>query len=153
MLKEDFKPFKFVSLYENWQEEKGMIGTGLLVRKKRNGLSFILRDTYTEIEPSTTSFYEEPITEWKQVEKSLGKYNLYSYQRWDVKIIKSQSPKYQHGMMYTFNIRYFVGEVKDNQILSEQSQNEITEEEYLMECKKKNRPFDSFIKINGIEMF
>lgn len=153
MTKEDFQPYKIVSLYENWQEEKNMIGTGLLLRKKRNGLPFILKDTYVDYEASTISFHDEPITEWKQVEKSLGKYNLYSYQRWDIKMIKTQSPRYVNGQIYTFNIRFFIGEVKDRHLYSDDKEKEITEEEYLTDCKKKNKSIDTFIKVNGVEIF
>lgn len=148
------KPFSLVPIYDDWENEKKLIGSGILMKKRRNGLPFILKDTYTLLRPDTVSFYNQPITKWVEQTMPLANYNLYSYQKWDVKIIKSSNAHYEVGKIYTFNIRYLIDQISDFEVKSkEHFKDDITEEEYIKQCIKKNKMIDKFIKIDGIELF
>lgn len=147
------EPYKLVTVYEDWENEKKPIGTALLLKKRRNGLPFVLKDMIETRVPKTISIYDEKITNWETVEKPLTNYNLYSYQKWDVLIIKSNNSKYDRNRVYTLNIRFFVKEVNDSELKLHHKEKELTEEEYLLLCKKKNKIIDNFIKVNGIEIF
>jgi hypothetical protein len=146
--------YQVVPIFEDWENESNLIGSAILLKRRRNGLPFILKDTYSLVRPDTVSFYNQPVTKWIEVNMPLEKYNLYSYQKWDVKIIRSNNPRYQPGKIYTINIRYFIKQVNDLEVKSrEHFKDELTEEEYIKLCLKKNKMIDKFMKIDGVELF
>lgn len=131
-----------VTVYEDWQKACNLIGVACLVKKKRNGLPFILEDTVTVKSPEKTIIYNDPIYNWKDVEVPLEKYKVYNYERWDCLLIKSSNPRYKEGETYSLNIRYLEGEYSDSSLPEE---NDFRSKEGVI--------IDSFIKINDMDIY
>ena len=153
-----FKENQLITIYKDWENEKEVIGTGRLIKFKKKGLPFILKDTDIIKQPNTLSFHGQVITEWEEKEINLSVYRIYNYERWDVKIIKSQIPFYKIGNTYSLNIRYFVDSATDKEYFKIINENEdLTEEQeeekYISECISKNLPIDRFLTYGGIQIY
>jgi len=154
MSKKKLIPYQMITVYQDWENEKIPIGTALLLKKVRSGLPFILKDMEEIKVPKTVTFYEEKITTWELKKKPLTSYNLYSYEKWLVFIVKSDNSFFKEKNTYTLNIRYFIKEVNDSELASVVFDDlELTEEDYIKYCKNKNKIIDKFMEIDGIELF
>lgn len=154
MTKTDLYKGSIIEVFEDWQNCQKPIGLACLVEKKRDGLTFIIKDSYKTKVANKTIIYNEPYYDWQWQELPLGQYVIYNYERWDCYIIKSCNPKYKDEEIYSLNVRYAMGNYKDSNIItSKRKKKDMTEEEYLSLCVSEGKPIDTFIKVNGIEIF
>lgn len=153
MDKTNFKTNNLVTIFSDWENQKGIIGTGLLVKRVKKGLPFILKDTQIIKVPKKETFHGTDFFKWSEEEKPLGICNQYNYERWVCKIIKSNNPKYNVNETYTFNFRYLEGSFEDSQIFSNvKDDDDEDEESYKNQWKNKNL-IDEFVKVNGEEIY
>lgn len=155
-----FKKDTLVTIYEDWENEKNVIGTGRLIKYKKTGLPFIIKDTIIRYIPNTLSFHGQLVTEWHSKIVESTTFNIYNYERWDVKIIKSQNPKFRVGDVYSLNIRHLIANTSDKNYFKDikyQKEEELNEEEeeekYIKECISKNLPIDRFIMYEGLQIY
>lgn len=135
-----------IMAYADWQHLKERIGVVKLLNKVRSGDTFILKDHKKVSLPKKVKIYDDITFEWEIEDKPIDTYPVYSYERWICQVMRSFNPKYQRGNSYALNIRYTVGmynDVKDKKIFREKD----------VDYPRKDVIVDSFIKINGIEVF
>jgi hypothetical protein len=160
MRKEEFIQNALVTIYEDWENEKNIIGTGILIEKRGNGHSFILKDTTKVNVPNTLTFHGQVVTEWIVRDKNLPYYNLFSYERWNILLTVSKNPRYKNNTIYTLNKRYLVEYTTDERLSKiigkgkrEDYLEDQEEEKYIEECIKLNKPIDKFLKVDGISIY
>lgn len=154
-LQEDLKANKLVTVFNDWENQKDIIGTVLLIKRLKRGLPFILKDTVTKKVPEKKQFHETIFFEWSDEEEALETTKVYSYEQWLCKVIKSVNPSYPINTEVRLNIRYLKGDFEDAQIQSNYKNlddEELEEEAYLSQWKIKNL-MDNFIEVNGEEIY
>lgn len=151
--KSKLKANNLVIIFSDWENQKGIIGTGLLLKRLKKGLPFILKDTQTVKIPNKKTYHGMDFFNWTDEEKNLGVYNQYNYEKWLCKIVKSNNPSYQNGSEYSFNIRYLEGSFKDSQIFSNSKDDEDDDENTYKEQWKNKNLIDEFVKVNGEEIY
>lgn len=151
--KSKLKANNLVIIFSDWENQKGIIGTGLLLKRLKKGLPFILKDTQTVKIPNKKTYHGMDFFNWTDEEKNLGVYNQYNYEKWLCKIVKSNNPSYQNGSEYSFNIRYLEGSFEDSQIFSNSKDDEDDDENTYKEQWKNKNLIDEFVKVNGEEIY
>jgi hypothetical protein len=146
-LKKKFKKGSILPIYEDWQTQKILIGHAVLTDKIKEGLPFILNDSYTVKEPEKTQFYDNIFYNWYDKEKVMPEYDLYSYERWNVFLMKASNSKYKVGETYQLNIRKHLGNIRDGELSSRMEKKEDYDKD------TNNVLIDSFITVNGIEIY
>lgn len=152
---EDLKANNLVTIFKDWENQKNVIGTALLIKRLKRGLPFILKDTISVPTPQKKQFHETIIFEWTDKEKALDTTKVYGYEQWLCKIIKSTDDAYSINTEARLNIRYLKGDFEDSQIQSNYKnpdEDELEEEEYLNKWKIKNL-IDSFVEVNGEQIY
>lgn len=145
---------QLLTVYSDWENQKGVIGTVLLIKRLKKGLPFILKDTKTIKIPKKESFHGNDFFKWHEEEQVLGECNQYNYEKWLCKVIKSQNPSYEINGIYSFNIRYLEGVFEDSQIFSNSKKDDEEQDEdfYRKQWENKNL-IDEFVKVNGEEIY
>lgn len=154
-IKEDLKTNKLVTVFNDWENQKDIIGTVQLIKRLKKGLPFILKDTVTRKVPEKKQFHETIFFEWSDKEEALETTKVYSYEKWLCKVIKSVNPSYPVNTEIRFNIRYLKGDFEDSKIQSnykDLDNEELEEDTYLVQWKIKNL-IDNFIEIDGKEIY
>ena len=151
--KNKLKANNLVVIFSDWENQKGIIGTGLLLKRLKKGLPFILKDTQTVKVPTKKTYHGMDFFNWTDEEKNLGVCNQYNYEKWLCKIVKSNNPSYQNGSEYSFNIRYLEGSFEDSQIFSNSKDDEDDDENTYKEQWKNKNLIDEFVKVNGEEIY
>lgn len=154
-LQEDLKANKLITVFNDWENQKDVIGTVLLIKRLKRGLPFILKDTVTKKVPEKKQFHETIFFEWSDEEEALETTKVYGYEQWLCKVIKSVNPSYPINTEVRLNIRYLKGDFEDAQIQSNYKnldEDELEEEAYLTQWKIKNL-MDKFIEVNGEEIY
>lgn len=147
LLKRDLSKGNIIIIHNNTD----IIGTGLLLTKLYNGLPYINEDTKLVTTPIEIEILgEKQVMAHKTERVSLKNYPVYNYQKWKVKLIKSENENYVENEIYTFNIPYLVGYFNDKNLPGSY---DIDDEEYLKWCKDENKLIDKFIEIDGVELF
>ena len=152
---EDLKSNNLITVFNDWENQKDIIGTVLLIKRLKRGLPFILKDTISVPTPEKKQFHETIIFEWTNKEQTLETTKVYGYDQWLCKIIKSVNSSYPVNSEARLNIRYLKGDFEDSQIYSNYKnydEDELEEEEYLSKWKIKNL-MDKFIEVNGKEIY
>lgn len=154
MLKKELSKNNFITVFEDWENEKEIIGTICLIKKIKNGLPFILKDTETVKVPKKETFHSTDFFKWSDEEKSLGICKVYNYERWLCKMIKPIKKNYAKNTLYTFNIRYLEGAYDDSKIFSQYNKNDDEEDEksYKELWKNKNL-IDEFVSVDGEQIY
>ena len=122
-----------ISIYQKWQTNEKQLGTAILIDKVRNGLPFILEDTYSDPLLDNTKL---------KIPESLTP--VYNYQRWLIQF-KTITPlgegSIRVGDIREYNIRYLeaIG----------LSRSSVPEDEYIQD----RVPQDNFLTIDGVEIF
>lgn len=154
MERNKFKSNHLVTVYTDWQNQKDVIGTALLIKKLKKGLPFILKDTVVVKVPEKVQGLE--IFEWTEEEKGLGICKVYNSERWLCKMIKSEKEQYPINQEFRFDIRYLEGNFADAEIQSEYkelTEDDVEEEQqYISEWKTKNL-MDEFLLVNGEQIY
>lgn len=151
--KNDFRANILVTVFSDWENQKGIIGTAMLVKRIKKGLPFILKDTQTVKVVKKESFHGTDFFNWTNEEKNLGECNQYNYEKWLCKMIKSTNPAYQVNELYTFNLRYLEGSFEDSQIFSNSKDDEDDDENAYREQWKNKNLIDEFVKVDGEEIY
>lgn len=153
MSKNFFKSNDLVTVFSDWENQKEIIGTVLLIKRIKKGLPFILKDTQIVKVPKKQSFHGTDFFNWTEEEKTLSKCNQYNYEKWLCKVITSENEKYNVNEVYTFNLRYLEGFLEDSQIFSNCKDDETDDENVYKEQWKNKNLIDEFIKVNGEEIY
>ena len=134
-------------IYEDWENSKILIGHAVLTEKIKEGLPFILNDSYTVKEPEKNQYHNNIFYNWYDKEKVMPEYDVYSYERWNVFLMKSTNPRYKVGETYQLNIRKHLGNIRDAELSSRMEKKDG--------CYDRGDDviIDSFIKINGEEIY
>lgn len=148
-----FKANTLVTIYFDWENQKDVIGTGLLVKKLKKGLPFILKDSQTVKTVKKESFHNTDFFNWTDEEKTLGECNQYNYEKWLCQIVHSSNPSYEIGKSYRFNLRYLEGSFEDSQIFSNSKDDDEDDENLYKEHWKNKNLIDEFVKFNGEEIY
>ena len=154
MLKKSLLKNSFITIFEDWENEKDIIGTVCLIKKVRNGLPFILKDTEIIKVPKKETFHSTDFFRWSDEEKSLGICKVYNYERWVCKMIKPVKQNYAKNGIYTFNIRYMEGIYEVSKIFSQYNKDDDEEDETSYKDLWKNKNLmDEFISVNGEQIY
>lgn len=148
-----FKANTLVTIYSDWENQKDVIGTGLLVKKLKKGLPFILKDSQTVKTVKKESFHNTDFFNWTDEEKTLGECNQYNYEKWLCQIVHSSNLSYEIGKSYRFNLRYLEGSFEDSQIFSNSKNDDEDDENLYKEHWKNKNLIDEFVKFNGEEIY
>jgi len=79
--KNKLKVNNLVVIFSDWENQKGIIGTGLLLKRLKKGLPFILKDTQTVKVPNKKTYHGMDFFNWTDEEKNLGVCNQYNYEK------------------------------------------------------------------------
>lgn len=152
---EQLRAHNLVTVYKDWENQKNIIGTALLIKRLSKGLPFILKDTVTIRVPEKKQYHSIEFFEWSDEEQALENTKVYSYEKWLCKIIKSLDEAYPINHEIRANIRYLKGNFTDSEIQSNYKNyddDDLEEEEYQNQWKMKNL-MDTFIEVNKEQIF
>lgn len=149
-----FSVNNLVTVFKDWENQKDIIGTVMLVKKLKTGLPFILKDSTTIKIPRKESYHGTDFFNWTDEEKILGSCNVYNYEKWLCKIIKSNDKSFAPNELHNFNLRFLEGNFEDHEIFSKYNKEdeEDTEINYREKWQNKNL-IDEFIAVNGEEIY
>lgn len=152
---EELRAHNLVTAYKDWENQKDMIGTVLLIKKLSKGLPFILRDTVTVKVPEKKQYHSIEFFEWSDKEQALDTTKVYSYEKWLCRVVKPVSSDVHVNTEMRINIRYLKGDFSDSEIQSNyknSDEDDLEEEGYQKQWKIKNL-MDTFIEVNGEQIY